>query len=121
MNFLKTLLLVVTSVLVVVFSITNWTPVTVNLWGNLQADIKLPILVLLSILVGFLPAFAYYRTKSWRADRRLVTAERELADVRGFNRYQPPTPSEPLSDTAPPQSIPRFGAEPISPTLPAKS
>lgn len=121
MNFLKALLLVVTSMLIVVFAVGNWTPVTINLWGNLRADIKLPLLVLLCVLAGFLPAFAYYRTKGWRANRRLISAERELADMRGFRPYQPPAPADPLPHAEPPQATPRFGAEPIKSSPPGEA
>jgi len=107
MNFLKTLGWVVLTVLVVVFASNNWVSVPVNLWGNLQALIKLPILILLSFLLGLVPALIYYRTKSWRATRRLTSVERELEDVRGFRRYSPPTPSE--SPSAEP-AAPRIGA-----------
>ncbi|MBC7987810.1 MAG: DUF1049 domain-containing protein [Sphingomonadaceae bacterium] len=112
MNFLKTLGWVVLTVLVVVFSIDNWTPVDVNLWGNLQARIKLPILMLLSFLLGLVPALVYYRTKSWRATRRLSSVERELEDVRGFRRYSPPTTPE--APSAEPVSQ-RIGAGPAGP------
>lgn len=112
MNFLKTLGWVVLTVLVVVFASNNWVSVPLNLWGNLQALIKLPILILLSFLLGLFPALIYYRTKSWRATRRLTSVERELEDVRGFRRYQPPSPPEvPSAELA----RPRIGAGPAGP------
>ena len=90
MNFLKTLFWVVLSAVVVLFSINNWTPVTLNLWGGLQADVKLPVLLLFIFLVGFVPTLIYFRTKHWRLTRRLGSVERELSDMRGIRRFRAP-------------------------------
>lgn len=111
MNFLKTLFWVVLTVVVVLFAYDNWTPVTINLWGNLQASTKLPMMMLLSFLLGLVPALIYYRTKSWRATRRLSTVERELEDARGVRRYEPPSPP-PIAEAP---VAPRIGAGPAGP------
>ena len=51
MNFLRTLFWVVVAVSLAIFASRNWGDVTVNLWGNLQADIKLPILLIITFLI----------------------------------------------------------------------
>ena len=61
MQFLKTLFWVLVAVVVVLFAVRNWTPVTLNLWGDIQADIKIPILLLIFFLLGFLPTWATMR------------------------------------------------------------
>ena len=61
MQFLKILLWVVIAVLLTVLAGHNWHDVTVNLWGDIQADIKLPVLLAIFFLLGFLPIF---RSKS---------------------------------------------------------
>ncbi|MBA3666442.1 MAG: hypothetical protein H0W65_01795 [Sphingomonas sp.] len=76
MNFLKTLLWVVVAVFLAIFATRNWSDVTVNLWGNLQAEIKIPILLALIFLIGFLPTFLILRGRLWALKRRLLTAER---------------------------------------------
>ena len=76
MNFLKTLFWVVVAVSLAIFANRNWGDVTVNLWGNLQADIKLPILLLVAFLIGFLPPWLILRGKLWGLKRRLAIAER---------------------------------------------
>ena len=53
MQFLKTVFWVLIAVVVALFSIRNWFDVTVNLWGDIQADIKLPLLLLIAFLIGF--------------------------------------------------------------------
>ncbi len=76
MNFLKTLFWVVISVFLAIFATRNWNDVTLTLWGNLQADVKLPILILLTFLVSFLPPFLILRGRIWVLRRKLALAER---------------------------------------------
>ncbi len=67
MNFLKTLFWVVIAVSLAIFANRNWTDVTINLWGDLQADVKLPVLLLLVFLIAFLPPFLILRGRLWNA------------------------------------------------------
>jgi putative membrane protein len=95
MNFLKTLFWVVLAVIVVLFASRNWTTVTLDLWGGLQADVKLPVLVLAAFLIGFLPPFLYYRARIWSLHRRLSNYERQVAEVQ-----RPASPAEAPAGTA---------------------
>ena len=79
MQFLKTLFWVVLAVMLVLFATRNWTAVTLNLWGGLQADVKLPILVLAAFLLGFLPMLAIHLARIWSLKRRLEPAERHVS------------------------------------------
>ena len=81
MQFLKTLLWVLLAVAVALFASRNWFPVTLNLWGDIQADIKLPALLLLLFLVGFLPTWLTMRAKLWTQTRRLEAMERNRVAV----------------------------------------
>lgn len=76
MNFLKTLFWVVIAVSLAIFATRNWNDVTISLWGNLQADVKLPILLFLIFLIGFLPPFLILRARIWNLRRKLALAER---------------------------------------------
>ena len=49
---------------------------TINLWGNLQADVKIPILLAAIFLIGFLPTFLILRSRVWALNRKLILAER---------------------------------------------
>jgi lipopolysaccharide assembly protein A len=73
MQFLKTLFWVILAVVLVLFASANWQAVTINLWGNLQADVKLPLLVAAAFLIGFLPTLIVYRARLWSLQRRLET------------------------------------------------
>ncbi len=89
MQFLKTLFWVLIAVLVALFASRNWSEVTVNLWGDIQADIKLPVLMLIIFLLGLLPTWLVLRARIWALDRRLDAMER--------NRIAA-LPQEPVAD-----------------------
>lgn len=94
MQFLKTLFWVLVAVIVVLFSVRNWFDVTINLWGDIQADIKLPILLLIVFLIGFLPTWSLMRTRLWSHRRRIEAMER--------NRLAALPPDAPVADQAEP-------------------
>jgi uncharacterized integral membrane protein len=79
MHFLKTLFWVLVAVIVALFASRNWAPVTLSLWDDIQADIKIPILLLIVFLVGFLPTWLLMRTRVWSYRRRLEAYERSRA------------------------------------------
>lgn len=79
MQFLKTLFWVALAIAVVLFATFNWKPVTLDLWGGLQADVKLPVLVLAAFLLGFLPMLLVHRARMWTMRRRFDAMERQLA------------------------------------------
>jgi uncharacterized integral membrane protein len=81
MQFLKTLFWIALTVVLVLFAKANWTDATLRLWGGLEADVKLPVLVLAAFLLGFLPTFIVYRTRLWGLRRRLEPAERQVSVV----------------------------------------
>ena len=74
MQFLKTLFWVVLAIVLVLFANANWTQVTINLWGGLQMDVKLPVLVVAAFLIGFLPTLLIYRSRVWGLKRRLESS-----------------------------------------------
>jgi putative membrane protein len=76
MQFLKTVFWVIIAVLVALFSFRNWTDVTLNLWGDIQADVKLPILLIFVFLLGLLPTWLILRARIWGHQRRIEAMER---------------------------------------------
>lgn len=76
MHFLKTLFWVSLTVVAVIFSFRNWVPVPINLWAGMIADVKLPVLMILGILIGFAPTYTIHRARLWRLQRRIDTLER---------------------------------------------
>lgn len=76
MQFLKTLFWVLVAVLAALFARANWIPVSLKLWNDLEADVKLPLLLLVTFLIGFLPTWLIMRARIWSHRRRLETLER---------------------------------------------
>ena len=81
MQFLKTVFWVLIAVLVALFAVRNWTDVTLNLWGNIQADVKIPILMLIVFLIGWLPTWLMMRAKVWGHRRRMEALDRQRATM----------------------------------------
>ena len=96
MQFLKTLFWVILAVVLVLFAHANWNQVTINLWGGLQADIKLPVLVIAAFLIGFVPTFLIYRARLWNLRRRLESQ----APIHVGNAPAAPAP-RPVRNPAP--------------------
>ena len=88
MRFLKTLFWIVVAVAVTLFAARNWRDVTIDLWGNLQADVKIPVLLAIMFLIGFLPTWLIYRGKLWRVANRVSIARRDAP-----RRVEPETES----------------------------
>lgn len=98
MQFLRTAFWVILAMLIVLFSVNNWTPVTINLWSGNQLITRLPVVVIVAFLAGSLPFWALHKATRWRMRRKLDSAERALASV--LPSY-PPSPPPPPASTAP--------------------
>lgn len=103
MQFLKTLFWVAIAVILVLFAMANWEPVTLKLWGGLEADVKLPVLVIAAVLLGFLPTFIIYRARMWSLRRRFEPLERtiSIAPPRPPASPAPPRPPVPTPVSRP--------------------
>jgi lipopolysaccharide assembly protein A len=100
MQFLKTLMWVVLAAAIILFASANWDRLaTIDLWGGLQVDVKLPVLVVLAFLLGFLPTLIVYRARLWALKRRLDNQ----GQVRVANAPGRPVRSTPL-EAEPPAS-----------------
>ena len=105
MQFLKTLFWVLIAVAAMLFAFNNWSMVTLNLWGGLQLDTRLPVLLFGAFLIGLVPAMLIHRATRWSLKRRITTMEKALAEAVN------PTP--PPERVAPAGAIPP-GAAPIA-------
>lgn len=96
MRFLNTLLWVLLAVVVALFASRNWIPVTLALWGDIQADIKLPALLFLVFLLGFLPTYLTLRAKIWGLNRRIEAMDRNRLAAQGELRHAPAVEPHPV-------------------------
>ena len=93
MQFLKTLFWVFVAVIVALFASRNWGDVTLNLWGDIRADIKIPLLLLIAFLFGLLPTWLVLRARIWSLDRRLEALDRSRVE---------PVAAQPVPDSGEP-------------------
>ena len=104
MHFLKTLIWTLVAVFIAIFATRNWRDVTVDLWGPLAADIKLPLLMGLMLFIGWLPTWLILRSKLWTARRKLALLER------------PPVPAVAVEPVAvAPVAVEPVEIEPVTP------
>lgn len=89
MGFLKSLLWALILVAFTIFCVQNWTPVTINLWGGLVMDTVLPLLLLISFLIGLVPALIWLRATRWSLNRKLESVQRSLTQATA----PPPPPA----------------------------
>lgn len=106
MQFLKILFWCLLAFVAAIFTIGNWTSVTIRLWGGMEALVNLPLLLLLTFLAGLLPTLAWHSTLRWRLRNRLATAERTLGDLRTAIASPPPPPPVLLADPVDPPAAP---------------
>ena len=78
MKILRTIILVLLAVAFLIFAIYNWEPVELALWQNLVLETKVPMLVLLAFLAGFVPMWALHRSVVWNQNRRIRALETSL-------------------------------------------
>jgi uncharacterized integral membrane protein len=81
MQFLKTVFWVLLAVMVALFARANWSSVTIKLWNDIVADVRLPVLLLAAFLIGWLPTWLMMRARMWAVQRRLEAMERQRAAV----------------------------------------
>lgn len=82
MRFLSTLFWVLLAVIIALFASRNWNAVTLNLWGDIQAEVKIPVLMLIMFLLAFLPTWIIMRTRLWSHRRRIEAIERQHASAQ---------------------------------------
>jgi lipopolysaccharide assembly protein A len=75
MSFLKTIFWVIIVVGFVVFALNNWQPISLRLWGGMWLDTKLPALIGVAFLLGYVPLYFWHKAQGFRFKRRIATLE----------------------------------------------
>jgi hypothetical protein len=101
-----------------VFSFANWNPaVDVTIWPNLVIQTKIPAIVIISILIGFLPTWLVYRANKWRLNRRMGTLAANPHAALQANAAPAPEPDVVQTPAEHPAPVARV-AEPGPPPVP---
>ena len=76
MQIIRTIIWVLLLVARLLFSVANWDPtVTVRIWQGLVVDTKIPAIVIVSFLIGFVPMWLIYRGSRWQSKRKIAALE----------------------------------------------
>jgi uncharacterized integral membrane protein len=75
MQIIRTIVWVVLLIALLLFSLNNWETVTVKIWEDLVWETKLPVVVLISFLLGWLPTWLVLLAGKWRMNRRINSLE----------------------------------------------
>jgi len=75
MQVIRTIVWVVLLIALLIFSLNNWTTVTVKIWEDLVWETRLPAVVVLSFLLGLVPMWLLHVTGKWRFKRRISALE----------------------------------------------
>ncbi|MGK6324160.1 hypothetical protein ACMGDM_13915 [Sphingomonas sp. DT-51] len=110
MQFLKLLFWCLMAFVAAVFTFGNWTNISIQLFGGLVAEVNLPLLLLATFLLGFLPTLVYQHWIRFRLRQRLAAAERALETERAlaaarFGETGAASTTEPLPPP-PPAAVP---------------
>lgn len=82
MQTLRTIIWVIIAIALTIFALVNFQPITVKIWPGQSADTYLPVVMLITFLIGFLPPFLVYRAQRWSMRRTIGEQERVIADLR---------------------------------------
>ena len=105
MRFLKILLFILLALPFAWFAALNWVPVTIRLWAPYELVIRLPVLIVAAVLLGWLPSALVHSLNRWRWSRRLTRTEREL-EARRTAEAPGPAVKTTAAGIAPPQAQP---------------
>ncbi len=83
MNFLKAIFWILVMVVFAFLAASNWHNVPIVLIPNqAEISINLPLLIVITFLIGFLPYFIMHRATRWSLRKKLSAAKRELEATR---------------------------------------
>jgi uncharacterized integral membrane protein len=108
MQIVRTIVWVLLLVVLLIFSINNWSPVEVKIWEGLVLETKIPALVVISFLLGLLPMWLLHRITAYSARRRISSLESAARTVA----VTPPPAVDPATD---PLVAPEHPAETAGP------
>lgn len=106
MQIVRTILWVLIFVGIALFSAINWKAVDVNLWGDFVVETKVPVLVIVSFLLGLVPMWLYHRGAKWSQNRRIASLENAVRSSALSSRHSAPPPSPASTAPAPPAADP---------------
>jgi len=113
MQIVRMIVWVLLLAVLLVFSINNWNPIELKIWEGLVLETKVPALVVVALLLGFVPMWLIHRTTKWQMQRRIGSLE---AAARAAAISQAETAALGEQQTFTPAPEPRLVQPPLSDT-----
>ncbi len=114
MQIVRTVIWVLLLVALLLFSVTNWDPtVTVRIWDGIVVDTKIPAIVIVAFLIGFVPMWLYHRASRWRMQRKIASLENAARTAATT-----PVNAQPHAEPEPVRTEPDLRSDPNTPLKP---
>jgi len=110
MKIVRTIVWVLLLVALVIFSAMNWKQIDVKIWEGLLIGTKLPAVVVISFLIGWVPMWLLHRASRWNYERHIASLENAaraaamaapVAEPAPEPAPEPPAFAEPLPEEPP--------------------
>ncbi|NVE93788.1 DUF1049 domain-containing protein [Altererythrobacter lutimaris] len=102
MQIVRTVIWVVIVAAIMLFSAFNWDAVEVTLWEGLVLETKVPVLVIVSFLLGLIPMWMLHRGVKWQLNRRISSLENAARNAAlARHEPKPAAPASPAAQSAP--------------------
>lgn len=75
MKYVRMIVWILLLIALVAFSYSNWKPIELTIWDNLLVETKVPMVVVISFLLGLVPMWLIHRGVRWRLQRRIAGLE----------------------------------------------
>lgn len=115
MQIIRTVVWVIIVAGILLFSAFNWDPVEVTLWESLVLETKVPVLVIVSFLLGLVPMWLLHRGVKWQLNRRISSLENAARNA-ALARHEP-KPAPAAAQAPAPAPTPPADPAPESDTL----
>jgi lipopolysaccharide assembly protein A len=120
MQIVRTILWVLLLAALLLFAVTNWTPVELRIWDGIVLETRLPALVIVAFALGLVPMWLLHRARVWTLKRRIASLESSVrtAALTPATATTPPAtapvtaPATPPAEPAPAGTPHPFG-EPL--------
>ena len=121
MQIIRTILWVLLLVALAIFSWANRGPtITVKIWENIVVDTKIPVIIIVSFLIGIVPMYLFHRFSKWRLHRKIASLESAARTAAATpiapNPMPEPDPVPDIDEPTPEPSLSSDDTEGSTPT-----
>ncbi|WP_347304247.1 LapA family protein [Croceibacterium sp. TMG7-5b_MA50] len=97
---MRTILWVLLLAALLLFAVTNWTPVELRIWDNIVLETRLPALVIVAFVAGLAPMWLLHRARVWNLKRRIASLESSVRTAAMAAPADTPIAATPVTATA---------------------